>query len=77
LSAYPDEVAGLAEQGASLAPDARPHGRALATLAQTAWAAGAALDAALALPLYVRDKVAQTTAERTADRAATAGVVAR
>ncbi|HRH16371.1 MAG TPA: tRNA (adenosine(37)-N6)-threonylcarbamoyltransferase complex dimerization subunit type 1 TsaB [Aquabacterium sp.] len=81
LSAYPDDVAGLAEQGASLAPDARPHGRALAALAQAAWAAGEALDAALALPLYVRDKVAQTTAERMADRqqapgaAVAAGVV--
>ena len=31
---------------------------------------GAAVDAALALPLYVRDKVALTTAERDAARAA-------
>ena len=30
------------------------------------------LSAALALPLYVRDKVAQTTAERAADRVAAA-----
>jgi tRNA threonylcarbamoyladenosine biosynthesis protein TsaB len=73
LLAYPDDVAGLARQGACLAPDARPHGQALAALAQRAWAAGDALDAALALPLYVRDKVAQTTAERSAERAA-AGV---
>ncbi len=45
---------------------ANPTGRAAALLrcAQAAWAAGAAVDAALALPLYLRDKVAQTTAER-------------
>lgn len=68
LSAYPEHVAGLAEQGACLAPDVRPHGNALAALALAAWTAGESLDAALALPLYVRDKVAQTTAERTAER---------
>ncbi len=47
---------------------AMPTGRALASLAQQAWAAGQTVDAALALPLYVRDKVAQTTAERQAAR---------
>jgi tRNA threonylcarbamoyladenosine biosynthesis protein TsaB len=39
---------------------------ALLRLAQQAWQAGATLDAAQALPLYVRDKVALTTAERCA-----------
>lgn len=47
-----------------------PSGAALAALARQAWAEGCAVDAALALPRYVRDKVAQTTAERTAGRAA-------
>jgi tRNA threonylcarbamoyladenosine biosynthesis protein TsaB len=37
---------------------------ALLRLAQQAWQAGAEIDAAQALPLYVRDKVALTTAER-------------
>jgi tRNA threonylcarbamoyladenosine biosynthesis protein TsaB len=41
-------------------------------LARASWAAGGGLDAALALPLYVRDKVAQTTLERDAARAAKA-----
>lgn len=50
------------------APDARAA--ALGRLALAAWHAGAAVDAALALPVYVRDKVAQTTAERDAARAA-------
>jgi tRNA threonylcarbamoyladenosine biosynthesis protein TsaB len=45
-----------------------PQGRAaaLARLASAAWQRGEALDAALALPLYLRDKVALTTAERAA-----------
>ena len=44
---------------------------ALARLARAAWAQGVAIDAAQALPLYLRDKVALTTAERTVARAAT------
>jgi tRNA threonylcarbamoyladenosine biosynthesis protein TsaB len=55
--------------GATLAPHARPGAVALLGLAERAWAAGAAVDAAEALPLYVRDKVAQTTLERDAARA--------
>lgn len=43
---------------------------ALAALARQAWAAPAWRDAAAALPLYVRDKVALTTAEREAVAAA-------
>jgi tRNA threonylcarbamoyladenosine biosynthesis protein TsaB len=52
-----------------------PHDRAaaLARLARAAWQHGEAVDAALALPLYLRDKVAQTTAERDAAKAAAAG----
>ena len=45
---------------------------ALLRLALDAWRAGAAVDAAEALPIYLRDKVAQTTAERAAARAAAA-----
>ena len=75
----PQAVAGhaLAVFGARLAtgdarciPDARPHARAVLRLAQASWAQGGAVDAALALPLYLRDKVAQTTAEREAARSA-------
>ena len=46
---------------------------ALIELADQAWRDGAGVDAAEALPLYLRDKVAQTTAERQAQRAAEAG----
>lgn len=45
-------------------PQAASRARALGALALQGWAAGLAQDAALALPLYVRDKVALTTAER-------------
>jgi tRNA threonylcarbamoyladenosine biosynthesis protein TsaB len=74
----PDVVAGnalavfesLPTGSARRAPDALPRPRALLALALAAWQRGEAVDAALALPLYVRDKVAQTTAERDAARLA-------
>ena len=53
----------LGEEGADRAA-------ALARLSRAAWHRGEALDAALALPLYLRDKVALTTAERACVRAA-------
>ena len=77
----PDAVAGLALQvfGDRLQPGAadrhsaaRPTAAALLRIAGPLWAQGAAVDAALALPLYVRDKVAQTTVEREAARLAKA-----
>ncbi len=46
--------------------DALPTARALLSLAPTLLAAGQAVPAEQALPLYIRDKVAQTTAERAA-----------
>ena len=55
---------------AALHPDAAPTAIALLRLAARAWADGAAVDPALAVPLYVRDKVADTEAERAALRAA-------
>ena len=56
--------------GAEVVADAQPRGRALLACAGAAWARGGAIDAALALPLYVRDRVALTTAEREARRSA-------
>ena len=53
--------------GAALCVTASPNrAAALASLARAAWRRGEAIDAALALPVYLRDKVAQTTAERSA-----------
>jgi len=56
--------------GARRVPEAMPRARAMLPLARSLWDAGGAVDAALAMPLYVREKVAQTTAERDAARAA-------
>ena len=47
---------------------ALPSAQALIRLAPHAWAQGEAVAPQDALPLYVRDKVAQTTAERMAER---------
>jgi len=58
----------LATGTATLFRDAVPSARALLRLAEQGWADGAAVDPALALPLYVRDKVADTEAERAALR---------
>lgn len=51
-------------------PQERDRAGALLRLAVAAAARGEGVDAADALPLYLRDKVAQTTAEREAARAA-------
>lgn len=53
--------------GAALCvPACRDRAAALARVARAAWRRGDAVDVALALPLYLRDKVALTTAERAA-----------
>ncbi|MCB1999673.1 MAG: tRNA (adenosine(37)-N6)-threonylcarbamoyltransferase complex dimerization subunit type 1 TsaB [Burkholderiaceae bacterium] len=51
---------------------ALPLASAMLGLAPTLLAQGQGVDAALALPLYIRDKVASTTAERAAAKAAEA-----
>lgn len=77
--AAPPVVAGSALQvfgdrlhvGAALTlPQPRSRAEALAQVAQQLWADGAMTDAAHALPVYLRDKVAQTTVEREAIRLA-------
>ena len=49
---------------------ALPTAAALLRLAPALWAQGQAVPAEQAMPLYIRDKVAQTTAERMAEREA-------
>ena len=53
---------------ANVIPDIHPTAVAVARLAAPRLAAGEGVDAALAVPVYVRDKVAFTVAERTAGR---------
>ena len=53
-------------------PTERDRGAALAQLARRAWSQGQAMAAPLALPIYLRDKVAFTTDERARARAAAA-----
>lgn len=55
---------------AALRVAALPTAAALLRLAPSLLAAGGALPAEQALPLYIRDKVAKTTAERDAEKAA-------
>src|SRR5438552_10783159 len=83
-AAPPERVAGnaldafgerLATGAARRVPDALPRASALLAVAPALIARGGLVDAALALPLYVREKVAQTTAERDAARAAKRFVV--
>lgn len=67
FAAYPDRLrARLGGCLAAVRAEARPRAAAVARLAAPRLARGEALDAALAAPLYVRDKVALTTRERLA-----------
>lgn len=66
-----DAFAGRLElAGAAVSAGARPTAVAMLPLAQALWLQGGAVDAAQALPLYLRDKVALTTAEREVVKAA-------
>jgi len=65
--AYADVLAGrLGGVLRGVAADARPRAGALLRLAAPRFARGEGIDAALAVPLYVRDKVAMTIRERLA-----------
>ena len=63
LLAYPDAFAGHAYAAAGLAA-IMPHAREIAQLAATAFGAGEAVPPAQAQPLYLRNKIAYTSAER-------------
>ena len=71
FSAYPEAFAGRPYAAGALV-DVMPHAREVAQLAVTAFAAGAALPAAQAQPLYLRNKIAYTSAERLVINAAKA-----
>lgn len=71
FAAYPDAFAGKDFAAGALA-DILPHARELAVLGVAALAAGRALPADEAQPIYLRNKVAYTSAERQAINAAKA-----
>lgn len=54
----------LESGGARCLPDAAPRAIGMLALGRALFAAGGAVDASLAVPLYLRDKVALTSAER-------------
>lgn len=64
LRAYPELAERIAQQGWTAYADILPTARWLAYLAAPRLAAGAGIDPAAAAPLYIRDKVAKTVAER-------------
>lgn len=66
LAAYPALVERLQPHVAGLLPEILPTAAAVARLAAPRLALGEGIDAAEAVPVYVRDKVAFTTAERLA-----------
>jgi tRNA threonylcarbamoyladenosine biosynthesis protein TsaB len=72
FAAYPEAFAGRGFAAGALL-EVMPHAREIALLGARALAAGQALPAAQAQPLYLRNKVAYTSAERQAINAAKAG----
>ncbi len=68
LSVFAEALAPAVQAARHCWPRHQSRAAALAALTTQAWAQGDLLDAAQAMPLYVRDKVAQTTAERLALR---------
>jgi len=70
LAAYPAAFEGWS---CAMRPDIMPHAIEIGQLARIAFRAGAVLSAAQAQPLYLRNKIAYTSAERQAMRAAQDG----
>ncbi len=64
LRAYPELAERLQTEGSVLRPDVLPLPAWVARLAAPALRDGKGIDPALAVPLYIRDKVAKTVAER-------------
>lgn len=71
FAVYADRLPVALLQAGAVVP-ALPTATAMLRLAPMMLAQGLAVDAAHAMPSYIRDKVAKTTAERLADKAATA-----
>ncbi len=63
-SAYPEQMSSLITQAKQVDLNAVPHARSIAELAFDALEKGLQVSAADLQPIYIRDKVAQTIAER-------------
>ncbi len=68
ITAYPEAMNSLKERAQKIDADALPHARSIAKLGLDALAKGLQVSAAELQPIYVRDKVAQTIAERALDQ---------
>ena len=75
LTVFGDRLTAAA-RAARTVPEAMPDARAMVSIAQRALARGETIAAADAMPIYVRDKVAQTIVEREAVAAAKAAALA-
>jgi tRNA threonylcarbamoyladenosine biosynthesis protein TsaB len=65
FAAHRDRLAArLGDRVSAIRPDASPSARAVLKLAMPRFAAGEAKDAATAVPVYLREKVALKTGER-------------
>ncbi len=68
IARFPDAFDAVRRAGARLWPEALPRATDLLALAAPALASGELGDAADAVPVYLRDRVARTEAERAQDR---------
>jgi tRNA threonylcarbamoyladenosine biosynthesis protein TsaB len=64
VTAYPEEMLAIRQQAMAIDETAVPHARSIARLGLDALEKGLQVSAAELQPIYVRDKVAQTIAER-------------
>ena len=64
VTAYPEDMLAIRQQAMAIDETAVPHARSIAQLGFDALEKGLQVSAAELQPIYVRDKVAQTIAER-------------
>jgi tRNA threonylcarbamoyladenosine biosynthesis protein TsaB len=64
VAAYPEDMLAISQQAMATDQTAVPHARSIAQLGLDALEKGLQVSAAELQPIYVRDKVAQTIAER-------------
>jgi tRNA threonylcarbamoyladenosine biosynthesis protein TsaB len=68
VTAYPEDMLAIKQQAMAIDEAAVPHARSIAQLGLDALEKGLQVSAAELQPIYVRDKVAQTIAERALEK---------